>query len=121
MLEDTAEFKLHRRIVRVLEGGVKNREWWIWIDFQATEETDVSLVGLHTAVERWLEQVTPDGQLKRPERVREFTWTGGGIQVGLIALPRGPATRGSPELVGNPIPAFAFWTGSQTDTLWGGR
>ncbi len=112
MLEDIAEFKLHRRIVLALESGVRNREWWLWIDFELEEYSDTSLVGLAYSVERWLEQVSPDHQLKRRDRVRELKWPGPGIQVILIAVPRGAATRGSPELVGNPIPAFAFWTGN---------
>jgi hypothetical protein len=112
MFENTAQFQLHRRIVRELESGVNNRDWWVWIHFHVDEETDVSLVGLADEVERWLAQMNPDEQVAQAERVRELKWTGGGIHVELKAIPRGVASRGSPELVGNPFPAVAFWTGS---------
>lgn len=111
MIEDTAEFELHRRIARALESGVVNRDWWIWISFRVDAETAVSLAGLAETVERWLGEADPDEELGQHARVRELTWPGGGIHVTLRAIPRRLASRGAVELVGNPFPAIAYWTG----------
>ncbi len=110
MYEDTAQFQLHRRIARELESNVKNRDWWLWMDFHLDEETDVSIAGLADAVEQWLSQMDPDDQAG--ERVPAIEWTGGGIHVEITAARRGVASRGSAELIGNPFPVFAVWTSS---------
>jgi hypothetical protein len=112
MSDQTAGFALHRRIVQQLESNVRTRDWWVWIEFHLDDETDVSLNGLADAVEEWLGEADADEQLEQPDRIRELKWDGGGIHVQLRAIPRGVNTRGLPELIGNPFPAFAYFVGS---------
>jgi hypothetical protein len=107
MLQDTAEFEIHRRLVRDLEGHVQTRDWWVWIHFHLDEETDVSIAGLAREVETWLSSLDPDVEI---ESGYPLAWDGGGIHVELKAIPRKPGRRGGPPLVANPLPAVAFWT-----------
>jgi hypothetical protein len=101
----------HRLVSEALEQGVRNRDWFLWINvngdtFLAPNDNLDSLVQL---TEQWLRELDPDAERKPAP----FAWPGPhGVSVVLRALPKKPHARGSNPLVGNPYPAFAYWTGN---------
>jgi len=63
-------------------------------------------------VEEWLASLDPDEERSAPP---ERTWSNSGgapPSIRLRALPKKAAARGNPGLIGNPVPAFAYWVDS---------
>jgi hypothetical protein len=109
---DEAEFKLHRRVAHELEIGVQDRGWWVWIELLPKNgaPAEISLDGLAGQAAAWLSSL--DIEPERNERP-EMVWSADGLDVRLHALRRSPNNRTQQPLVGNPVPAFAFFPGAE--------
>jgi hypothetical protein len=99
------EWDVHRQIVRELEAGVENRDWWLWLHIDESM-TGASMTQIIEDVERWL-SLNPD----HVGRVIEREYVERGLVFRLRAWPRKREFRGEEPLFGNPFPAIAEWTG----------
>lgn len=105
---DEAEFELHRRVARELEVGIQDRDWWVWIELLPEDRwaADISLDGLADQAAAWLSSLDADAEQG------EMVWSVDGLDVRLRARRRSARSRGQQPLVGNPLPAFAYFTGA---------
>lgn len=105
---DEAEFELHRRVARELEVGVHDRDWWVWIELLPEDHwaADTSLDGLADHAAAWLSSLDVDAEQG------ETVWSVAGLDVRLRARRRPEKSRGKQPLVGNPLPAFAYFMGA---------
>lgn len=95
---------LHHALSEALEGGVANRDWFLWLDVSGGDpHPDFS--SLIEQTERWLAQQDPDAR----ELATTLSWQQRGLHVEIRAEPKKPRARGAQPLVGNPYPAFAYW------------
>jgi hypothetical protein len=98
---------IHHRVSQALEVGVRNRDWFLWLDVSGEPELP-DLGSLVAETERWLARLDPDAGGDEAE----LDWVGPGLRVHLRALAKKPRARGGNPLVGNPYPAFAYWVAS---------
>lgn len=97
---------MHRVVSQALEGGVQNRNWFIWVDVSG-ESPPPDLSPLITRTEQWLHDLDAG-----TSQSTELNWSKSGLTVLLRALAKKPHARGANPLVGNPYPAFAYWATS---------
>ena len=104
---DDAEFELHRRVARELEVGVQDRDWWVWMELLPEDRpaADISLDGLADQAAAWLSSLDTDAEQA------EMLWSMDDLDVRLRARRRPAKSRGQQPLVGNPLPAFGYFTG----------
>jgi hypothetical protein len=103
------ELEWHERVRDALNSKIENPNFFVWIDVTAEPGAVLDEEELRGDVEEWLGGLDADGVIEvRSSPVHEYST--GGLSVVLRALPKKPEARGrSTLIVGNPVPAFAYW------------
>ena len=109
-----SENEFHKRVCDALIAGVQNRDWFLWVNAVAPDDDKAfHLDVLCGETREWLAGLDPDERFDSPP---SRTWAPGGAdgsgpEIRLSALAKKERARGSGDLIGNPVPAFAYWTG----------
>jgi hypothetical protein len=107
------EMTIHQRLVEALEAGVRNRDWFVWLGVNVTGEVNADAIELGKIVqfvEDWLGGLDPD--TKYPEPPDAAMTPDNIVYFEFQAIAKKPQARGTRPLVGNPVPAFAYYAGS---------
>lgn len=105
------EAALHHELRDVLNGGLINTDFFVWIDIRPTgdETSFVDAQRILRDTEEWLASLDPDAisGTDLPELVRRDL----AADVTLRAIPKKPSARAyrSDQIVGNPEPILAGW------------
>ncbi len=109
------ELKWHEAVRDALNSNCRDPNFFVWINVDPettdAEVEDVPLDDLARRVDEWLGTLDPD---ENPaDGPRQETFDVSGLAVRVSALAKKASARGrSAPIVGNPVPAFAYWTGN---------
>ncbi len=109
-----SELHWHQEVAAALERGVRNRDWFLWLTLDPPSDdkrgSTPPLTELADQVDAWLSGLDPD-VVTHTGRSEQWTWTAssGAARLTLSAIPKKPDARGHAGLIGNPVPAFAYW------------
>jgi hypothetical protein len=123
---DPDEAFWHGLVRDLLNLRLANRRFFLWLHVErGNGDSELADDFFLKAVYTWLSHVAPSEQADLPEPLgqntpnggaywvqgKEFWWDAGGLAVHLTAIPRRAEVRDEPagEVVGNPLPAFAYY------------
>jgi hypothetical protein len=106
------ELEWHEAVRDTLDSRISNPNFFLWIDVEAEPGASLDKDTLREDIEEWLGELDPDAAIAEQTQPRHRLRVGG-MDIQLTALPKKPEARGtSQRIVGNPVPAFAYFVGN---------